>query len=707
MTNSSAKKLIKDTWIPSTRAIYERGSQTCMHNDATLFELALLHHLHGENEWDAEGLDEQSSVGLRKNRNAGNPRNDGGIDGFYIDADRRTLFVYSAKMNNLRSEDAEKLVTDFHALLKAAKNKKNDDDNYKLLQRRNWKSLHNGLKLALDEDEPYSVVLRACTTGEVSKETRKRIEARRKSLFEDWDPSDIDVTCECLNAEGLEHEASAEDLKKILVTFSASDNSDNEMVYDLSEKEAQTLGVDKKSYVLLLSGKSIGDVARRYRKRLFDKNVRAWQGNRGRNKKIYEELKGEPDLGGPHRLWFGHNGITIVCDGISFERTNGKIATTSLLNPQIVNGCQTANTLSEFYEKEADSNPGDCTVTARIVVTQGTTQIADFIARATNTQTAITDADLKANDPLIKRVEKACEKLPEPQNHLFLRKSGQYEAAQQERRILLKYQINNPPRRKDDYRIVDRDNYQQAFRAFLQGDPANAVSKKQEVWKSEKVFRQVFGEKNPTAVIASVFAAKFSRYVKELLIEKSDGSHSLFSTISPGHKRDGQQRAASAQLSGAKDLAASHVLTLLGDAFLIVNGHSKVYDDSKSKEWNITNRIQRLLDVSPGVYFELLEELPKTMWKDDLRETYVEASAFPFGNFLKASISAMGKCALVWTETGPKENLVGDIKTPLKRSKTLREGFIGTSPQAEFLDNTVHYNITEGNLKEVLLKRAT
>ena len=208
-------------------------------------------------------------------------------------------------------------------------------------------------------------------------------------------------------------------------------------------------------------------------------------------------------------------------------------------------------------------------------------------------------------------------------------------------------------------------------------------------------------------MIACVFAAKFCRYVKELIVEKSDGSHSLFSIISPGHKRDGQHKSASSQLSSAKDLDAAHVLALLGDAILIINGH-EVYDDTKSKEWNITTRVKRLLSVSPDIYLQLLGELPKSMWKDDLRTKYVDASQFPFGNFLKASISAMGKCALVWTETGnPKDQLVGDIKTPLKRARTLREGFIGTSPEAEFADNTVHYNITPGDLVKILQKKVS
>lgn len=81
---------------------------------------------------------------------------------------------------------------------------------------------------------------------------------------------------------------------------------------------------------------------------IFDKNIREYLGNKGVNKNIYQTLL---DADERKNFFYYNNGITIICENM------GKINTQSseynmnaffnISNPQIVNGCQTVNTIYE------------------------------------------------------------------------------------------------------------------------------------------------------------------------------------------------------------------------------------------------------------------------------------------------------------------------------------------------------------------------
>ncbi len=81
---------------------------------------------------------------------------------------------------------------------------------------------------------------------------------------------------------------------------------------------------------------------------IFDKNIREYLGNRGVNKSIYQTLLDEEDR---KNFFYYNNGITVICDKMSKIVTQpseyNMNAVFTIDNPQIVNGCQTVNSIYE------------------------------------------------------------------------------------------------------------------------------------------------------------------------------------------------------------------------------------------------------------------------------------------------------------------------------------------------------------------------
>ena len=89
---------------------------------------------------------------------------------------------------------------------------------------------------------------------------------------------------------------------------------------------------------------------------IFDKNIREYLGNKGVNKSIYQTLLDEEDR---KNFFYYNNGITVICDKMTKIITQtsdyNMNAVFTIENPQIVNGCQTVNSIYEAL-KNIDPN---------------------------------------------------------------------------------------------------------------------------------------------------------------------------------------------------------------------------------------------------------------------------------------------------------------------------------------------------------------
>lgn len=81
---------------------------------------------------------------------------------------------------------------------------------------------------------------------------------------------------------------------------------------------------------------------------IFDKNIREYLGNKGVNKNMYQTLLHTEER---KNFFYYNNGVTIICDSMGKINTQASAynmnAYFEMTNPQIVNGCQTVNTIYE------------------------------------------------------------------------------------------------------------------------------------------------------------------------------------------------------------------------------------------------------------------------------------------------------------------------------------------------------------------------
>ncbi|MGQ5225738.1 AIPR family protein [Streptomyces sp. yara] len=132
------------------------------------------------------------------------------------------------------------------------------------------------------------------------------------------------------------------------------------------------------------------------RRHIFDWNVRDYQGDVEVNQEIRESLL---DRDGAE-FWWLNNGVTIVCSKTSIV---GK--TYILDDVQIVNGLQTSHTVFRALSQVEDGHPAlSRSVLVRILVTTDPGE-RDRVIRATNRQTAVPAASLRATDEIQREIE--------------------------------------------------------------------------------------------------------------------------------------------------------------------------------------------------------------------------------------------------------------------------------------------------------------
>ena len=128
------------------------------------------------------------------------------------------------------------------------------------------------------------------------------------------------------------------------------------------------------------------------RKSLFDDNVRDFQGHNTVNSEILETIQIEPSKFIPL-----NNGITIVCD--DFSSNNRKL---KIVNPQIVNGCQTSHVI--FIAKQKGYDLSEVPVSVKIISTSYD-DIANSIVRGTNRQNIVYEEAFEGTKKFHKELE--------------------------------------------------------------------------------------------------------------------------------------------------------------------------------------------------------------------------------------------------------------------------------------------------------------
>ncbi|WP_185374901.1 AIPR family protein [Listeria booriae] len=139
----------------------------------------------------------------------------------------------------------------------------------------------------------------------------------------------------------------------------------------------------------------VGD-KRTLRKGIFNDNIRYYLGS---DEKIEVNSRMKEQLSGKESFLFGllNNGVTVISDEVNINSDQ-----LTLINYQIVNGCQTSNVIFEALDKIKEK---DIYIPIRLIATEDEDS-KNAIIKATNSQTALKPEQLVALLPVQKAIEK-------------------------------------------------------------------------------------------------------------------------------------------------------------------------------------------------------------------------------------------------------------------------------------------------------------
>lgn len=170
--------------------------------------------------------------------------------------------------------------------------------------------------------------------------------------------------------------------------------------YDASLKYVEELerGNDKVALVRLADYfQFLCDEEGRLNEHFFEDNVRDYERGVSVNKQIMSTLE-HPD--GDADFWWLNNGVTMLVS----EPPVSSRKEYALRDVQVVNGLQTSRTIYEWASGRAHIEDDSRAVLVRIIAPSGEDEKAKII-RATNSQTPVSKASLRATDEIHRRIE--------------------------------------------------------------------------------------------------------------------------------------------------------------------------------------------------------------------------------------------------------------------------------------------------------------
>ena len=246
---------------------------------------------------------------------------------------------------------------------------------------------------------------------------------------------------------------------------------------------------------------------------IFDANIREYLGATGSvNKRIMETLKDPKDR---INFFYYNNGITIIADDISSVVTQGGLATFTVKNPQIVNGCQTVSTihetLSSLPASTLEQEFKDTYVMLKVLKIPGNDdsmkKLYQDIVTYNNSQNAINQKTFVASSNEFKRVQDEFERkgflvcIKQSDKHQF---SVKYKVPtpliNANNEIIKKFGIKNLSKTKDFY--IDLEKFLQVILAYV-STTRDAIQNKSRLLKvnSEQNKAVVDFIKNPDVTI--------------------------------------------------------------------------------------------------------------------------------------------------------------------------------------------------------------
>lgn len=154
------------------------------------------------------------------------------------------------------------------------------------------------------------------------------------------------------------------------------------------------------AYLAIIPGITLAKIYRQYQQILLEKNVRTFLQFKGKvNKAIRDTLRDKPDM-----FFSYNNGISSTASKIELkEEEDGMLYITRLFDWQIVNGGQTTAAIAAtLSDRNVDLNKVFVPMKVSVIRDEEhANEIIKSISISANSQTAIKNSDLSANDPYL------------------------------------------------------------------------------------------------------------------------------------------------------------------------------------------------------------------------------------------------------------------------------------------------------------------
>jgi len=306
------------------------------------------------------------------------------------------------------------------------------------------------VRLALDDD--YRVEFELLTTGTLTTAAHADLKAFSETMAEQEFPASLHlIDTEVLQARLAEAEARVLPSLEHTVTLDPSKTL-------IAELPGARTAIVALPLVECLKFPGIVDG------RLFAKNVRQ---SLGANNKVNRELKKTIHSERVRDFFFYHNGITAICDSMTFSEDRSKLTVRGV---SIVNGCQSLSTIYTASERIRASEAKDAHILFRFYEIADRA-FGDRISINTNSQSAVKARDLRSNDRVMVGLKKAYEtRYPDG---TFLTKRGEAAPANKDAdkvidaatlaRMVMSWHCQRPNNAGNEKKLFD-EHYKTLFR---------------------------------------------------------------------------------------------------------------------------------------------------------------------------------------------------------------------------------------------------
>lgn len=320
--------------------------------------------------------------------------NDKNIDCYAHYEDSKELFIIQNKFYDTNTNLNRKEVSDFlETPLSQLKN-----NNYK-----RSKELQDIFNNAIDDPE-YKIWLHFYITNEkVSVDVQLLI----KTFNLNQNNSKAQIRSTLYDINGIKDLYFGESFKENVNFKFTLDTINKGTVLRILPEEYKLTGMSEAYYimtpVIALFELYRSSVLKQYP--IFEENIREYLGKNSINNGIISTLKTKSDR---KNFFYYNNGITMICDKAE-NNTGGKFSLT-LYQPQIVNGCQTVNTIREVLNDYPDEQlnsefEGVYVMVKVLVVKESNPTFYQDIVKFTNRQNSINDKAFGASNDLFLKLQ--------------------------------------------------------------------------------------------------------------------------------------------------------------------------------------------------------------------------------------------------------------------------------------------------------------